>query len=289
MIFKPTCKQGIKRQKCRICTVENLYFVKQALPRLSWYVTHLSRFSNTFRIYNSMQCWILYKDFESKGQKCPVLQDERWVHDWNFPSACTWVYWKGSHDVTQKAVTYLALVSQNRALLTFRLKVFVQNSTLHGFVYTKAVKEWEEISCFLFQSWKRSFRKIQIFRFAYCAGRCFITCLGWNHLCSEWYIRKALKYRKRLVASRYSLRSARFAKFAYSALPLFYSLFRLSHRGIGLLRHWIFSFQYMIIHFNSFRFEKRDPRKFPASSAVPVDSRPTFSSPLVPRALAPFE
>ena len=90
MIFKPTCKQGIKWQKYRICTVENMYFVKQALPRLSWYVTHLSRFSNTFRIYNSMQCWILYKDFESKGQKCPVLQDERWVHDWNFPSACTW-------------------------------------------------------------------------------------------------------------------------------------------------------------------------------------------------------
>ena len=30
MIFKP--KQGIKLRKCRICTVENLYFVKQALP-----------------------------------------------------------------------------------------------------------------------------------------------------------------------------------------------------------------------------------------------------------------
>ena len=30
MIFKP--KQGIKLRKCRICTVENLYFEKQALP-----------------------------------------------------------------------------------------------------------------------------------------------------------------------------------------------------------------------------------------------------------------
>ena len=81
MIFKP--EQGIKRRKCKICTVENLYFVKRALPRLCWYVIHLSWFSNTFRIYNSMQCWILYKDLESKGLK-------RWVRDWNFPSACTW-------------------------------------------------------------------------------------------------------------------------------------------------------------------------------------------------------
>ena len=167
-----------------------------------------------------MQCWILCQDFESKAQKCPVLRDERWVRDWNFPSACTWVYWKGSHDVTQKAVTYLALVSQNRALLTFWLKVFVQNLTLHGFVYTKAVKESEEISCFSLQSWKRSFRKIQIFKFAYCAGRCFIPCLGWNHLCMEWYIRNALKNRKRLVASRYSLRSARFAKYRFLNLHI---------------------------------------------------------------------
>ena len=81
-------------------------------------------------------------------------------------------------------------------------------SSLHRVVYMKTVEESEEISCISLQSSKRSFRKIQIF------------------------------------------------KFPYSALPSFYSLFRLSHRRIGLLRHWICSFQYMIIHFVSFRFAK---------------------------------
>ena len=36
-------------------------------------------------------------------------------------------------------------------------------------VYTKSVKKSEEISCMSLQSSKRSFRKIQIFKFAYCA------------------------------------------------------------------------------------------------------------------------
>ena len=157
--------------------------------------------------------------------------------------------------------------------MTFWLKVFVQNSTLHGFlyartvkeseeissislqsskrsfhniqifkfaysalplfyslfrlksslqwvVYTKSVRESEEISCISLQSSKRSFRKMQIFKFAYCAGRCFIPCLGWNHLCIGWYIRKALKNRKRLVASCYSLWSARFAKYIFLNLHI---------------------------------------------------------------------
>ena len=53
--------------------------------------------------------------------------------------------------------------------------------SLHRVAYTKCVKESQEIGCISLQSSKNSFRKIQIF------------------------------------------------KFAYSALPLFYSLFRLSH------------------------------------------------------------
>ena len=153
------------------------------------------------------------------------------------------------------AVTYSALVSQNGAILTFWLKLCTKINTTLSCIF-ESVIESEQTSYIPSQSSKRLFRKIQIFEFAYSALPLFhflfrFTCK--NHLCIALYIRKALKNRKRLVASRYSLRSARFAKFAYSALPLFYSLFRLSRRGIGLLRHWIFSFQYMIIHFVSFR------------------------------------
>ena len=50
--------------------------------------------------------------------------------------------------------------------------------------------------------------------------RCFIPSLGWNHLCIEWHIRKALKNRKRLVPSHYSLRSARFAKYRFLNLHI---------------------------------------------------------------------
>ena len=59
-----------------------------------------------------------------------------------------------------------------------------------------------------------------------------------------------------LQSSRSLFRKIQIFKFAYSALLLFYSLFRLSHRGVRLLWHWICLFQYMIIHFVSFRFAK---------------------------------
>ena len=153
------------------------------------------------------------------------------------------------------AVTYSALVSQNGALLNFWLKVFVQNSKLHGvIVYTKSVKESAGISCISLQSSKRSFRKIQIFKFAYSALLPQKSLL--HRVVYTW---KPLKNRKRLVASRYSLRGARFAKYRILNLHIlhfrcFCSLVRLSNRGIGLLWHWICSFQYMIIHFVSFRF-----------------------------------
>ena len=101
-------------------------------------------------------------------------------------------------------------------LLTFSLKAFVQNSTLHGVVYTKSVKESEEISCISLQSSKRSFRKIQLFKFAYSALPPFYSLFRFKiHCYIELYIRKALKNEKRLVAHRYSLRGACFAKYRF--------------------------------------------------------------------------
>ena len=65
--------------------------------------------------------------------------------------------------------------------------------------------------------------------------RCFIPCLGWKIItalsCKLW---KGLKNEKRLVTHCYSLRGAPFDKiqnfrFTYSAIPLFYSLFRVKN------------------------------------------------------------
>ena len=61
-------------------------------------------------------------------------------------------------------------------------------------------------------------------------------------------------------------------EFAYSALPLFYSSFRLSHREIWLLWYLICSFQYMFIHFVSFRFAKYSKPSI-ANKWLPVRSR----------------
>ena len=57
-----------------------------------------------------------------------------------------------------------------------------------------------------------------------------------NHHCIElyMYMRKVLKNWKRLVAYRYSLRRACFAKYRFSHLHI-----RLSHREIWLLWHFI--------------------------------------------------
>ena len=72
---------------------------------------------------------------------------------------------------------------------------------------------------------KCSFRKIKIFKFASSALPLFYSLFRLNHLCIELYIKKALKNRKRLVASRYSLRERSFRKiqifkFSSSALPI---------------------------------------------------------------------
>ena len=67
---------------------------------------------------------------------------------------------------------------RNGALLTFWFKPFVQKSTLHRVIYTKNVKESEEISCISLQSSRSSFRKIQIIEFLYLHFRCLTRCLG---------------------------------------------------------------------------------------------------------------
>ena len=106
------------------------------------------------------------------------------------------------------------------SLFTCRLK-----SSLHRVVHTKSVKELEEISCISLQSSKLSFRKIQIFKFAYSALPLFYSLFRFkNHLCIKLCIRKALKNRKRLVTSRNSLGSARVAKYRF--LSLYFLHFR---------------------------------------------------------------
>ena len=61
----------------------------------------------------------------------------------------------------------------NRTAVLFIFKLFYSlfrlKSSLHRVVYTKRAKESEEISCISLQSSKRSFRKIQLFKFAYSA------------------------------------------------------------------------------------------------------------------------
>ena len=54
-----------------------------------------------------------------------------------------------------------------------------------------------------------------------------------------------------LQSSKRSFRKIQIFKFAYSALPLFYSLFRLSHRGIGL---FVTLDMFTSVHDYSFRF-----------------------------------
>ena len=67
----------------------------------------------------------------------------------------------------------------DKAKLSFRCFTRLgSKSLLHRVVHTKSVKELAEISCISLQSLTSSFRKIQIFKFAYLHFRCFIPCLG---------------------------------------------------------------------------------------------------------------
>ena len=135
-------------------------------------------------------------------------------------------------------------------------------------MYTKTVKEGEEISCILLQSPKNSFRKIQILNLpVFGTSAIYSLFRVKNNHCIVLHLRKLSKNGKRLVAYRYSLHwRACFAKYRFS-----YSLFRLSHGRIGLLWHWICSFQYMMfLHFVSFRFAKYSKPFKPLTSAAPL-------------------
>ena len=141
------------------------------------------------------------------------------------------------------AVTYSALVSQNKSLLNFWLKVLVQNSTVHGVVYTKSFKESEEISCISIQSSKHSFCKIQNFKFAYSALLLFYSLFRLKSALHRVLYTKKVKESEEisrilLQSSKRSFRKIQIFKFAYSAL-LFYSLFRLKsflHRVVYMKR-----------------------------------------------------
>ena len=88
----------------------------------------------------------------------------------------------------------------DKAKLSFRCftRCLGTKSLLHRVVHTKSVKESEEITCTSLQSSTSSFRKTQIFEFAYLHFRYFIPCLGSkSDYCIVLYIRKALKIRKR--------------------------------------------------------------------------------------------
>ena len=74
-----------------------------------------------------------------------------------------------------------------------------------------------------------------------------------NHHCIL-YIRKVLKNGKRLVAHRYSLRGARFAKYRFSSVHILHFCCFIPCFGYRTEEYLIFSFQYMFIHFVSFRF-----------------------------------
>ena len=137
--------------------------------------------------------------------------------------------------------------------------LFRVKSSLHRVVYTKRVKQSEEISCISLQSSKRSFRKIQIFKFAYSALSLFYSLFRLKSSLHRVVYTKRVRESEEircisLQSSKRSFRKTQIFRFAYSALPLFYSLFRLSNRGMGLLWRRICSFQYMIIHFVSFLF-----------------------------------
>ena len=110
--------------------------------------------------------------------------------------------------------------------------LFGLKSSLHQVVYTKRVKESEEITCISLQSSKRSFRKKQIFKFAYSALPLFYSLCRLKSFLHRVVYTKTVKESEEvscisLQSSKRSFRKIWIFKFAYSALPLYYSLFRL--------------------------------------------------------------
>ena len=89
---------------------------------------------------------------------------------------------------------------RNGALLTFWFnELFVQKSTLHRAVYTKSVRESEEMSYNRHSLGRAPFAKYRFWNLHILHFRCFIPCLGSKSLlyCIVLHIRKTLKNRRR--------------------------------------------------------------------------------------------
>ena len=93
----------------------------------------------------------------------------------------------------------------------------------------KRVKESEQMSYISVESSKGSFHKIQIFEFGYSALPLFYSLFRFkNNYSVEFYIRKVLRIgRDKLLYLYFSFATEiQILLFAYSAFPLFFSLFR---------------------------------------------------------------
>ena len=98
---------------------------------------------------------------------------------------------------------------------------------------------------------------MQMFEFAYSAPPLFFPLVRFKiHHCIVLYIRKVLKNGKRLVAHRYSLRKARFAKYRFSNVHILHFRCFSPCFGYRTEEYLICSFQNMFIHFVSFRSAK---------------------------------
>ena len=95
--------------------------------------------------------------------------------------------------------------------------------------FEKCSRMGRDFSCLSLQSSKSSFRKIQIFDSVYSALPLFLSLFRVQIItasCCVNCIRKLSKNGERLVASRGNFRKIQIFEFAFSTLPLFYSLFR---------------------------------------------------------------
>ena len=120
--------------------------------------------------------------------------------------------------VTVICVTALLFCYQgDKVKLSFRCFTRLgSKSLLHSVVHTKSVKELAEISCISLQSLTSSFRKIQIFKFAYLHFPCFIPCLGSKSLLYRVVHTKSVRESAEITYigrdNLYSHRRARFNK-----------------------------------------------------------------------------
>ena len=99
------------------------------------------------------------------------------------------LYWQSSKNSFRKIQIF------KFAYLHFRrfAHCLGSKSLLHRAVYTKSVRESEEIGCISLQSSRSSFRKIQMFKFAYLHFRYFIHCLGSKSLLHRAVHTRSLK------------------------------------------------------------------------------------------------